>query len=207
MLIDKGDKLGNLYVFEGHSEVGAAMVVEDNKEGLWHQRLGHMNQKGLNVMLTRNQLPRLKAVDLGFCEHCLYGKQKRVSFLKTSNEKKGTPLELVHSDVFGPTEVTSIRGANYFVTFLHDYTRKVWIYMLAKKSEVFSKFKSFKALVENQIGHKIKCLKTDNGGEFFSSEFDSFCADNGIRRIKVVPFTPQENGATERLNRMILEKA
>ena len=79
--------------------------------------------------------------------------------------------------------------------------------MLNKKSEVFSKFKIFKAMVENQIGKRIKCLLTDNGGEFFSLEFDNFCADHGIRRIKIVPYTPQENGAAERLNRTILERA
>lgn len=123
------------------------------------------------------------------------------------HEKKSSPLELVHSDVFGPTEVTSIGGANYFVTFFDDFTRKVWIYMLHKKSEVFSKLKFFKDMVENQIGKKIKCLLTDNGGEFCSLKFDNFCADNGIRRIKTVPFTPQKNGGAERLNQTILERA
>lgn len=79
--------------------------------------------------------------------------------------------------------------------------------MLNKKSEVFSKFKSFKAKVENQIGRKIKCLLTDNGGEFFSLEFDQFCVDHGIRQIKIVSYTPQENGAAERLNQTISERA
>lgn len=176
MLISKGDKLGSLYVFESHSEMGATMVVEDNKVGLWNQRLGHMTKKGLNVMLTRDQLSILEVVDLAFCENFLYGKQKQVIFLKGGRDTMTTSLELVHSDVFGPTEVTSLGGANYFVTFLDDCIRKVWIYMLSRKSEVFSKFKVFKALVENQSGHKIKCLQTDNGGEFGSSKFDSFCA-------------------------------
>ena len=71
-------------------------------------------------------------------------------------------------------------------------------------AEAFSKFKVFKAMVENQIGRKIKCLLTDNGGEFCSTEFDIFCADNGIRRIKIVPYTPQKNGVAERLNWTIL---
>ena len=76
-----------------------------------------MSKKALDVILKREQLPGLKSINLEFCDHCLYGKQKRVSFLKTGNEKKGTPLELVHLDVFGHIEVTSIRGAIYFVTF------------------------------------------------------------------------------------------
>jgi uncharacterized protein YigE (DUF2233 family) len=71
--------------------------------------------------------------------------------LKTGHDKKTTPLALVHYDVFGPNKVTSFGGANYFVTFLDDCTRKVWIYMLNKKSKVFSKFKIFKAAIENQI--------------------------------------------------------
>lgn len=107
-----------------------------------------------------------------------------------SHDTKTTSLELVHSDVFGPTEVTLFGGANYFLTFLDDCTCKIWIYMLNKKSEDFSKFKSFKTLVENQIGTKIKYLKTDTGGDFFSSEFDMFHAINGIHKIKVIPFTP-----------------
>ena len=94
----------------------------------------------------------------------------------------------------------------YFLSFLDDCTRKVWVYMMSRKSKVFSKLNFFKALVENQSGHKIKCLKSDNGGKFCSLEFDKFCVDHGIRRVKVVPFTPQENGAAERLNRTILEK-
>lgn len=78
--------------------------------------------------------------------------------------------------------------------------------MISSKYEV-SKFKMFKALVENQSGYHIKCLQFDNGGEYCSLEFDSFCVDNGIRRIKTVPFTPQENGAAKRLNMTILDKA
>ena len=73
-----------------------------------------------------------------------------------------------------------------------------------KKSDVFSKFKIFKALVENQTGRKIKFLQMDNGREFFSLDFDSFCASNGIHRIKIVPFTPQENGVVEKMNRTIV---
>ena len=71
----------------------------------------------------------------------------------------------------------------------------------------FETFKVWKALVENETNLKLKCRKSDNGGEFCSNEFDSFCSHNGIRRIKVVPRTPQENGVVERMNRTILERA
>ena len=127
--------------------------------------------------------------------------------MRTRHEKKGTPLVLVYSDVFGPTDESSIGGENFFITFLDDCTRKVLIYILHKKFDIFSKFKIFKALVENQSSHKIKFLQTDNGREFCSLEFDSFCVDNRICSIKIVPFTRQENGVAERMNRTILEKS
>lgn len=142
-------------------------------------------------MVKRDQLPGLKSMDLEFFQHCLSGKQKRVNFLKMGHEKNTSPLELVYSDVFGPTKVTSLGRVNYFVTFLDDCTRRVWIFMLNRKFEDFSKFKIFKTFVENQSGHNIKCLQTDNGSEFFSLEFDNFCTENGIQRIKDVPFKPQ----------------
>ena len=60
----------------------------------------------------------------------------------------------------------------YCVLFIYDFSRNTWIYFLEKKSEVFDRFKEFKALVENQIEKKIKVLRTDNGGEFYSKEFE-----------------------------------
>ena len=72
---------------------------------------------------------------------------------------------------------------------------------------MFGIFKIWKALVENETNLKLKCFKSDNGEEFCTNEFDSFCSHNGIRRIKVVPRTPQENGIVERMNRTILERA
>lgn len=60
----------------------------------------------------------------------------------------------------------------YCVLFIYDFSRNTWIYFLKKKSEVFDRFKEFKALVENQIEKKIKVLRTDNGGEFYSKEFE-----------------------------------
>ena len=82
-----------------------------------------------------------------FCEHCVYGKQKWVRFLKDGHNLKEKPLELVHSDVFGLVEVSSLGGANFFVTFLDDCTRKLWIYMMANKFEVFSTCSKFSKLL------------------------------------------------------------
>ena len=79
--------------------------------------------------------------------------------------------------------------------------------MLKQKSEVFKVFKQWKALFENQMGKKIKRLRTDNGMEFFSSEFDEFCRDEGIARHRTMRRTPQQNGVAEQMNRTLLERA
>eukprot|EP00253_Pinus_taeda_P016063 PITA_16063 len=79
--------------------------------------------------------------------------------------------------------------------------------MLKRKSNAFTIFKQFKALVENITGRTIKCLRTDNGGEFTSKEFDNYCKDVGIERRKTIVYTPQQNGVAKRMNRTLLERA
>jgi hypothetical protein len=91
---------------------------------LWHHRLGLISEKGMHILQKRNLLPNLKEVDLDFCEHCVYGKQKRVIFLRVEKEKKSEMLELVHKNVWGPTQVSSLGGSHYYVTFIDNATRK-----------------------------------------------------------------------------------
>jgi hypothetical protein len=134
---------------------------------LWHERMGHIGEKGLRAMHNKGMVEDFPECNLevDFCEHCIYGKQSRVRFPSGATRENGI-LELVHSDVFGPVSVPSLGGSMYYVSFIDDFSRKTWIYFLRKKSEVFEKFKEFKSLVENQTDKKIKVLRTDNGGEF-----------------------------------------
>ncbi|KAI9195220.1 hypothetical protein LWI28_012848 [Acer negundo] len=136
----------------------------------------------------------LKSIEVDFCESCILGKQKRVSFKKTGRAPTKEKLELVHTDVWGPASVSSIGGKQYFVTFIDDHSRKVWVYFLRHKSDVFEAFKKWKAMVENETGLKIKKLRSDNGGEYEDNEFKKFCYKSGIKLIRTVPGTPQQNG-------------
>ena len=114
----------------------------------------------------------------------------------------------MHTNVWGPAQVQYIGGYPYYVTFIDDATRKTWVYCIRQKSDVFDTFKKWKALAENEKEKKkLKCLRYDNGGEYCSKEFDSYCSHNGIRREKTVPGTPQENGVSKRMNRTIMERA
>jgi transposase InsO family protein len=100
---------------------------------------------------------------------------------------------------------TSISGYVYYVSFIDDYSRKTWVYFLKSKDEVFSKFKEFKALIENVSERKIKILRSNNGGEYTSKEFANFCKDVEIKRELITPYNPQQNGVAERKNRTIME--
>ena len=100
----------------------------------------------------------------------------------------------------------SLGGASYFVSFIDDSTRKVWAYPIRTKDRVSSIFSDWLPMVENQTGRKLKCLRTDNGGEFKSDEFVKFCRERSIRCEYTTPYSPEQNGIAERMNRTIQER-
>lgn len=212
----RGVRIGTLYKMQGSTVVDGCnssmvpengvenLVVSGEKTMLWHQRLGHIGEKGLRILHGKGM--NNSSLDFDFCENCVYGKQNRVSFPSGGKRTKQI-LELVHSDVFGPVKVPSLGKSVYYVSFIDDFSRNKWIYFLKKKSEVFDRFKEFKALVENQTEKKIKVLRTDNGGEFCCKEFEEFCKKCGIARQKTTPYTPQQNGVAERMNKTLMERA
>ncbi|KAM1857747.1 hypothetical protein ACFX14_007820 [Malus domestica] len=77
--------------------------------------------------------------------------------------------------------VASFGGNLYVITFIDDFSRKVWVYFLKEKSEAFQAFKDFKAEVEKFVSLPIKSLRTDCGGEYLSNEFQKYCRDHGIK--------------------------
>jgi transposase InsO family protein len=99
----------------------------------------------------------------------------------------------------------SLGGASYFVTFIDDATRKVWAYLTRTKDRVFTIFKDWLAMVENQTDRKQKSLRSNNGGEYKSNEFVQFNRERGIRREFTTPHSPKQNGVAERMNRTIQE--
>jgi len=209
MTVIKGTKVGNLYWMQGNAVAGkgAANVARDeDSTALWHMRLGHMSEKGLCELHKQGLLKGVKSCKLDFCKYCVFGKQHRIRF-KTAIHKTKEILEYVHSDVWGPAQVRSKGGAEYFVTFIDDFSRKVWVYFLKNKFEVLDKFKAWKAQVEKSTGKFVKYLRTDNGGEYTSREFASFCEKEGVTRHFTTPRSPEQNGVAERMNRTLCERA
>ena len=115
-------------------------------------------------------------------------------------------MELIHLDVCGPISSTYLSGFEYYITFIDVYSRNTWIYFLKEMSEVFEKFEEFKALIMNLLDKIIKTLWSDNGGEYTSKEFESFCKDVGIKIQLTNPYNTQQNGVVERKNRTIMEE-
>jgi transposase InsO family protein len=91
------------------------------------------------------------------------------------------------------------------VYFIDDYSHKTWVYFLKSKYEVFSKFKEFKALIENLSERNIKTLRSYNGGEYTSKDLANIFKYVGIKRELTTPYNPQQNGVAERKNRTIME--
>jgi hypothetical protein len=182
-----------LYVLRGSTLSGIVVVVtsdEHNKTNLWHARLGHMSEHGMAELIKRELLVGCNMSKLDFCEHYIFGKHKRVKFNASVHTTKGI-LEYVHADLWGPSRKKSLSGASYMLTIIDDYSRKVWPYFLKHKYEAFDAFRKWKVMIEKQTEKKEKLLRTDNGMEFCSNEFNDYCSDEGIVRHHTIPYTPQ----------------
>jgi hypothetical protein len=208
-----GHKVGKLYRLsssspEEYSCNGASATGNPNSLSLWHLRLGHLNTQDVKKLASENMVegiainPKDVAVN---CEGCSLGKQSRVPFPKNSSKKKDDVLQLVHSDVCGPLSVTSVGGSVYFVTYTDDFSNYLWVYMLKQKSDVPNTFIEWLTLVENQTDKRVKEFRSDNGGEYISKCFTNICKERGIATQPTIPYTPQQNGLAERVNRTILD--
>jgi transposase InsO family protein len=100
----------------------------------------------------------------------------------------------VHTDLVGPTTTKGLKGEKYFMLLVDDYTRMTAVSFLMNKSEAFENFKVYKEMVENETDSKIKCLRSDNGGEFTSKEFMDYYSRHGIKRQFFIARTPQQTG-------------
>lgn len=201
----KLDVVPNVKTFVAETN-SKSVVTRKPKENLilWHRRLGHANFDYLKF-LKDDFIKKISFSDIGKCEICIKGRHARDSF-NDEGTRATKLLEIVHSDVCGPLPTKSFSGCSYFVTFIDDFSRKVFVYVIKRKSEVFDCFLRFKAMVEKQTGHSVKVLRTDNGTEYCNKSFARHFAKEGILHQKSAPYSPQQNGLAERMNRTLLNK-
>ena len=115
------------------------------------------------------------------------------------------PVELIHSDICGPMNMRARHGAQYFITFIDDFTRFGHVYLISHRSKPLNCFKRYKTLVENQLNTKIKSLQIDRGREYLSGLFKAYCDEKGIARQHTIPYMTQQNSVVERRNMTLLD--
>lgn len=167
---------------------------------LWHARLGHPSSQTTLHLLHSKNLP-CSTNKLTSCNNCYLAKAHKLSFSSSTSSSSSFPLQLVHSDIWGPCPVTSTNGFRYYVTFIDDFSRFTWLYFMRNKSDVVQIFSSFKAQIENILGITIKVLRTDGGTKYkpILTKFPHLIHQTSC------PYTPQQNGVAERKHRHIIE--
>ncbi|GJU04138.1 putative ribonuclease H-like domain-containing protein [Tanacetum coccineum] len=184
-----------------------ATIDESN---LWHRRLGHINFKTMNKLVRGNLvrgLPSKLFENDHKCVACQKGKQHKASCKTKLVSSISQPLQMLHIDLFGPTFVKSLNKKMYCLVVTDDFSRFSWVFFLASKDETSGILKTFITGIENQINHRVKIIRCDNGTEFKNTKMNQFCQMKGIKREFSVARTPQQNGVAERKNRTLIEAA
>jgi transposase InsO family protein len=157
-------------------------VHQDDDAWRWHERLGHANFRSLEKMSRLEMVCGLPPISHAkqSCDTCVLAKHRRGVFPKQNKYRADKALQLVHDDLCGPVKPATPDERRYFLLLIDDATRYMWVVLLTAKSEASSAIKHIQAAVEKEYGHKLRVLRTDNGGEFTAAEFTAYCADEGI---------------------------
>lgn len=177
---------------------------------LWHERLVHINKKTVTDTIESGAVEGAiitKEAESSLCQGCQFGKQCRRNFPESTRSKTNKPGEFIHTDVCGPMNVMTPSGSKYFLLFKDDCSGFRKVYFLKQKSEVCQKFKDFEKLVKRQTGNSIKSLRSDCGTEYLNRDMADFLRNNGIVHETSAPYTPEQNGRSEREIRTITESA
>ncbi|KAK9178380.1 hypothetical protein WN943_027570 [Citrus x changshan-huyou] len=199
-LIGVGEQEDGVYIFRSPASAKACRVSAEGNYYLWHRRLGHASNKIISLLLSVSKMECQKFRDEP-CDICFKAKQTRNVFPISMN-KANDMFALVHCDVWGAYRIPSSCGAHYFFSIVDDYSRGVWVYLMAHKSEVAQLFKNFCAMAKTQFNRQVKMVRSDNGTEF--KVLHSFFAENGIEFQASCVDTPQQNGRVEQKHRHLL---
>ena len=179
----------------------------------FHDLMGHLNFRDLKAIASDSYGVTITDKDQRFCDPCVLGKSARKPVPKESNKRDTKPAQLIHSDLSGPMETTSLSGGRYAVVFIDDATNWTGLYVLRNKSDLQGALQQF---IEDMrtcgadhpfiIGDGT-VLQSDNGGEYRSAAFASFCAAHGIRQQWSPPHTQACNGVAERMWNTLVDTA
>jgi transposase InsO family protein len=176
---------------------------------LWHEWYRHLHFDALQKLEQRGMvhgLPHVEHIHQLYTD-CVTTKLKWSPFPSQAKRRAEGLIDLVHGDLCGPMTPATPGGKLYFLLLVDDQSRYMWVVMLAAKSDTLATVKKFQARVEVETGRRLRVLWTDNGGEFCSVEFESYCVDRGVERQHTALYTPQQNGVVERRNQTVVTMA
>ncbi|RVX05968.1 Retrovirus-related Pol polyprotein from transposon TNT 1-94 [Vitis vinifera] len=215
----------NLYLLETVPSYNETLHVEsrgtkrklnkDNLASLWHKRLGHISKSRVERLVSDGILDSLDFSDFDICVECIKGKHTKTK--KLGANRATDVLELIQADICGPYPTASWNGQQYFITFIDDYSRYGYLFLIHEKSQSLDVFKTFKAKVELQLNKRIKSVRSDRGGEYYGrydgsgeqhpGPFAKYLEECGIVPQYTMPGSPSMNGVAERRNRTLKDMA
>ncbi|CAI7890883.1 unnamed protein product [Closterium sp. NIES-53] len=228
LLIARGERVGRLYRLKLdvnpeyrrlHGYTAAASTTIKPHPGtattpyIWHCRLGHPGASTTKSITAHASLEGLhitsspeSSSSLSPCPSCVEAKHAHHPHPPV-NIQVSSPLDLVHSDIIGPTRTLSRTGKRFIMTLIDHKTRFAWVFLLESKDLVPEAFKVWHEHIKNTTGLQVKTLHSDRGGEYMSKSFRNHLSSIGIAQEFSCPYTPQQNGIAERFNRTLQEIA
>ena len=181
-------------------EILSVDKTDNISKEIWHRRLGHFYQNNLNKYLEMHNIKSPLCID------CKISKMKRIAH-NGEPPKAKEKLEVIHSDISGPVN-PSIDNKKYFITFMDEFSRKVWIFTLKSKSEAPDIIIDFFKYLNNQFKElSIKKFRTDGGKEYKNKKINKLCKEYSIEKLYSAPYNPEINGKAERINQTLVNAA
>ncbi|CAI7910229.1 unnamed protein product [Closterium sp. NIES-53] len=202
---------GELYQLKTPAKVASSNVAQGSKVTLkaWHNRLAHANYDSVKELVNKGLAKGFDVIagddEKGICVACVKGKMARKPFGSRTSPLAKDPLALVHMDVCGPMRHASKGGAQFLLVMLDDATRMCWTRHLKAKGDVTKAIQEWALEVCDDDKKRIKGIRTDGGGEFVNAELEKWIKSKGIKHDVTTPYTPQQNGEAEQLNRTLVE--
>lgn len=188
------------------SKKSCSHVLESCKSvfSKWHNRLGHPAAPVVTKVLNNCKIPFTKGLDVVVdkCLACCKGKSHKLPY-SASSTVYTKPLELIHTDIWGPAPYASLDGYRYYIHFTDAFSRFTWLFPLHNKSQAYDVFVEFHKMIELQLNIKLKAVQSDMGAEYL--KIGNYLRKHGIKHRMSCPYTHEQNGLAERKHRTIVE--
>jgi hypothetical protein len=188
-----------------------AAVAPTHSWDKWHRIFGHISPASVKMLKNHNMVEGMNidstSTPSAQCMTCIKAKSHVAPFPAEAECEYAEIGEMTFTDVWGPSRVTGINGERYYISFSDGAKRRTIIYLMKKRTEVLGRIKDYDAYIFTQTGKHVKAFHCDNAKEYISKDVRDYLGSRGIRLELTAPYSPQQNGAAERLNRTLVEHA